>query len=336
VKVKELREKLGKLKKEEIIKLAVEFYKLVPKVKKEDNALDSLINNPNEKKSKKNTSAQISLSEIETEVNTFIENAKEQYYLYPNRIVPKKERSTWRFKVKKWYKELINTKRTDANLKQQATILWNLYELLSEACGYNYFSAYDPFQSVGIEQREFYRSVLILFQEAEGKNILTEKGIELIVNNYLNRYTLYSGLMSELIALLDIPDLKNQAIKNAKKLILKNGFKPEGRTKKNRWSFRDGEFEKKERHNNLVEFVFRLYIGLFELKEATVFFNENYCDGDDEIKLYVLIRILFGFNEKEIIKEELDAAIERGIEPRESLLTVLNSINKDNILPQYM
>jgi hypothetical protein len=336
VKVKELREKLGKLKKEEIIKLAVEFYKSVPKAKKEDNALDSLINNPSEKKAKKSISTQISLSVIETDVNTFIENAKGEYYLYPNRIVPKKERSTWRFKVKKWYRELINTKRTDGNLKQQAQILSDLYELISEACGYNYFSAFDPFQSIGLEQREFYRSVLILFQEAEGKTILTEKGIQLIIGNDLNEYTFYSELMSELIALLDIPDLKNQAIKNTKKIILKNGFKAEEKTKKGRWSFSDGEFEKMRTHNNLVEFIFRLYASLFEFKEATVFFYENYYDQDEEIKLYVLIRILLGLKEKEIIKEELEAAIKKGIKPRERLLIILKIINKDNKLPEYM
>jgi len=287
MKVKELREKLGKLKKEEIIKLAVEFYKLVPKAKKEDNDLDSLIDNPNEKKSKKDTSSQISLSEIETDVNTFIENAKEQYYLYPNRVVPKKERSTWRFKVKKWYKELINTKRTDVNLKQQAKILFDLYELISESCAYQYFSAYDSFQSIGIEQGEFYQSVLILLQEAEGKQILTEKGVKLIIENDLSRDTLYSELMSKLITLLDIPDLKNQAIKNIKKIILGNGFKPQEKTKKNRRFFNRDEFKKERTHNNLVEFVFRLYMSLFDFKEATVFFNENYYDQDEEIKLYV-------------------------------------------------
>ncbi|MBL4649614.1 MAG: hypothetical protein JKY03_07775, partial [Aureispira sp.] len=129
---------------------------------------------------------------------------------------------------------------------------------------------------------------------------------------------------------------KNQAIKNTKKIILGNGFKSEEKTKKGRWSFSDGEFEKKQTHNNLVELVFRLYASLFEFKEATVFFNENYYNRNEEIKLYLLIRILFDLNEKEIIKQELEAAIETGIKPRESLLTILNSINKDNILPRYM
>jgi hypothetical protein len=142
--------------------------------------------------------------------------------------------------------------------------------------------------------------------------------------------------MSELITFLDIPDLKNQAIKNTKKIILKNGFKPQEQIEKNRRFFNDGEFEKKQTHNNLVEFVFRLHIDLFEFKVATVFFNKNYYDRNEEVKLYILIRMLFGLNEKEIIKEELEAAIEKGIKPRENLLTILKIINKNNKLPQYM
>ena len=50
MKVAELREKLSQLKKEDIIKLSVEFYKLIPKAKKEDYDLDAFINIPNKKK----------------------------------------------------------------------------------------------------------------------------------------------------------------------------------------------------------------------------------------------------------------------------------------------
>jgi len=99
MKVGELREKLAKLKKEELIKLAAEFYKLIPKSKKEDYDLDGLINNPQQKK-KTNSKASVSLETLQQTINKFIADAKEQYYLMPNRVVPKKERSTWRFKVK--------------------------------------------------------------------------------------------------------------------------------------------------------------------------------------------------------------------------------------------
>lgn len=46
MKVDELRAKLFQLEKHDIICLAVEFYKLVPKTKKEDYNLDILIDKP--------------------------------------------------------------------------------------------------------------------------------------------------------------------------------------------------------------------------------------------------------------------------------------------------
>ncbi len=154
MKVAELREKLAKLKKEELIKVASEFYKLIPKAKKEDYGIDAFVDNPTSAK-KSAKKATLSLIDIEKEVAQFIDHASSQYYLFPNRVVPKKQRSTWRFKVKKWYKELINNRRADANITKQAKVLCELYELLCESCHYQYFTAYDTFDSIGIEQVVF-------------------------------------------------------------------------------------------------------------------------------------------------------------------------------------
>lgn len=334
MKVGELREKLAKLKKEEIIKLAAEFYKLVPKAKKEDYALDDLINNPTKKKTNKKTD--FSLGTIEQEVHQFIQYAKEQYYLYPNRNVPKKERSTWRFKVKRWYKELINTKRKDVNIAKQAKILTDLYELLCESCGYQYFSAYDTFESIGIEQTNFYQSVITLIQATDGKGDSIEKNIQLIMNNHLNRYTLYSSLMEVLIHTLELPILKEKGIEIVNKLLIKNGYQPTTNKKTNRWSFSREEYHKEEMNNNLAELGYRFYCNLFEWQEAINFYEAHYYNKNDEIKLYVLIRLLFENQKKDLIRLAIEQRIEKGIKPRKSLLEILNQIKNEDTLPKYM
>lgn len=336
MKVAELREKMVKLKKEDIIKLAVEFYKLIPKAKKEDYDLDSLINNPTKKKTKTDSKSNLNLETIETEVNRFIKYAKEQYYLYPNRIVPKNERSKWRFKVKKWYKELINTKRKDGNIVKQAEILSNLYELICESCGYEYFSAYDSFQSIGIEQTEFYKSVISLMQEAEGKGESIEKGIKLIVDNYLNRYTLYSNLMQEFITTLDIPSLKEKGIEVTKKLIKENGYKPKPNQESKFRAYSSGEYEKEEKNNNLAELGYRFFLGLYELEEGIIFYEKNYYEDNEEIKLYVLVRLLLEDKKKEQIKIEIEKRIQKGIKPRKGLLKILKAIKDKDEIPRYM
>lgn len=339
MKIGELREQLSKLKKEEIIKIASEFYKLIPKHKKEDYQVDSFVTNPSKKKTKSASKDKLSLLEVEKEVKFFIENAREQNYIFPNNVVPKKERPKWRFKVKRLYKELINQKRADKNLSKQAALLCELYELICESCGYQYFSGYDSFQSIGIEQTDFFTSTITLLHEAEGKANTIEKSIKLIVDNYLNRYTLYSGLMEILIATYEIPDLKYSAIEITKKLITQNGFVPKPESKKRKYItfFADNnDFKQKEKNNNLAKLGFRLYISLFEAENGIEFYKEHYYHKHDEVKLYILIDILLHNRKKDLIVTEIEKAIEQGIEPRDKLIKLLNTIKKSGKLSNYM
>ena len=166
MKVDELRVKLYKMKQDEVIRLAIEFYKLVPKAKKEESNLDGLINTPEVKKAKPTAiESLVSFEDMAEEVNTFVENAKNQHYLFPNKIISKKERPTWRFKVKAWYKEVTNPKTHGYEMGKKAEICANLYNLLCASCHYQYFSSEDSFNSVGVEQPAFFRSVLQLIDQ---------------------------------------------------------------------------------------------------------------------------------------------------------------------------
>ncbi len=336
MKVGELREKLDKLKKEEIIKLAVEFYKLVPKAKKEDYSLDDLINNPSEKKVKA-TKAKVGLPEVEAEVTTFVEHVRAGYYYEYNKIVPKKERSTWRFKVKRLYKALINKNIQEGNLQVQSDLLTQLYVLMCEAAGYYHFSTTDPFQSIKVTQVEFYKTVLTFIGEAEGKMALVEKGIDLIIQNDLDRETFYSELMSELVEALDIPNLKYEAIEKARKLTAKNGFLPSAKKKeKIVFSSSGDDFYQSERHNNYTELVFMLYMSLYEHEEAIQYYQTHHYEYNEEVKLYILISILFRYQKPDLIRREIETAIEQGIKPRQNLLSLLKHIKENDKLPKYM
>lgn len=331
--VGELREKLSKLKKEELIKLAVEFYKLVPKAKKENYELDDLINNPQKGKKKKSKS-QDSLALMKKEIPEFLEHVRDQCYLYPNSIVSKKERPKWRFKVKRWYKGLININRLDANLALQSKLLTDLYELICESCAYDYFTAYDPFQSIEIYQTDFYKSVIILLQEAHGKKEPVKQGIELIVNNALGPNTLYSELMVVLISTLDVPDLKYDGIQITEELLKSLDFKPEGKKQARSMFGSNDSYKKIELNNNLAELGYRFHASLFELDEAVDFFKRYYRDKK-EISLYVLVKLLTETRQKEEIKKQISLAIQKGVKPRERLLKLRNRIREDGEIPDY-
>jgi hypothetical protein len=334
MKVDELRVKLLKLDQKDLIRVAVEFYKLIPKSKKEDNNLDALIDAPEVAIAKPAAVAMYrSMDAIEAEVNTFITHAREQNYLMPNRIIVKKERSTWRFKVKAWYKEIVSTKNASVDIVKQAEVLSNLYQLLCDSCRYQYFSSDDPFSSVGITQTDFYRSVLQLIDKAQGKVGVVNRGIGLIINNTVSIETLYSYLMDEFILILGNPDAKYAAIDLVNKMIADNK-KPTAPKKSSYYDSFDETYRIESKNNNLAEFGYRLYASLFEFEEAIQFYKKHAKQSDSEVKLYILINLLFENRQKEYIKLELQEAAKAGEKLRPALAKLLKTLENTDILPE--
>ena len=344
MKVADLRKKLATLKQEEVIKLAVEFYKLVPKAKKEDYQLDEMINNPSEQNPKKTAvSTSLNLSAVEDLVNKFEKNAKAENYLYSNRSVPKKERSTWRFKVRKWYKELVNVKRKDADLVLQAELLEKLYELLSEGSHHNYFRSDMPFKSVGVSQRDFYKSILVLWQAAGGKQKAIDKGISLMVAYSLDEETYFNELVVEFISCLPIPDLKEAAIAKTLAAIKALNFVPKPKKASKMGGFiyyfdnRTQEEKDKEIRNNCLSLLgFHLHFALHEYDEAITFFKTHFYEEKVEVQTQKLIVLLFDEGLKDETKKEIETAVKNGIELNERLLQLLAYIKKHDVLPDNL
>ena len=98
MKVVELREELKKYKEVDKDKIIIELYKRIPKKVKEEYDIDSFIKDVNAKKETKEESKDIET--LVKEVDYFLKCAREGLYASPNRIIPKNERSKWRFKAK--------------------------------------------------------------------------------------------------------------------------------------------------------------------------------------------------------------------------------------------
>jgi hypothetical protein len=338
MKVDELRVKLYKLGQDEVIRLAVEFYKLVPKAKKEEYNLDELINTPEVKTAKPAAIENlISFENMANEVNTFVENAKNQYYLFPNKIIAKKDRATWRFKVKAWYKDVTNPKTFGFDMVKKAEICVNLYNVLCESCHFQYFSSEDTFNSVGVEQTVFFRSALQLIDQTEGRISLLNRGLEMAIDNPTGPNTLNSWVMQEFVNILDAEPLKYDAIEKVEKMIADNQAPPPAKNQKRHY-YEDSsaKYYRDKKTNDLVEMGFRLYTSIYQYEEAIVFYNKYTIQNSDEVKLYILVRLLFESGQKTHIQSVLESAIASGLKPRESLIKLLETIKKDNVLPQYM
>ena len=103
--ISELKEEIKKYNQKDLESIIVELYKRIPKNKKEDYNIDDFIKNVDNKQ-KINSKKEFNFEELEKEIKYFLSCVDNEYYVVPNKIVSKKERSSWRFKVKRYYKEL--------------------------------------------------------------------------------------------------------------------------------------------------------------------------------------------------------------------------------------
>ena len=156
--VKDLRKTLEKYDKKEMTDIVVELYKRLPKKVKEDYDIDKFIEDINNKTKKEEK--KVSFNDLCSEMRYFLDCAKAGFYSSPNKVVPKKERSNWRFKAKRYYKELTKTiPTTDIGVKS-TKLLIELYELVSRGTNTLVFTNWDTFRALGVSQTEYFDMLL--------------------------------------------------------------------------------------------------------------------------------------------------------------------------------
>lgn len=333
MKLAEMKSLIKDYTPEQLRTIIAESYKLIPKARREDAGIDDIIRNPKLRKRRmpKEKNRPRPVEEIEQETNRFVEDARAQYYLMPNRYISKNKQSNWRFVVRRLFNELPAASKEEANASRGAALVEKLYTLLCDACGEVLFTGYDPFGSVRIPQTEFYHEVLALYERVLPKKEFVRKALLLIVDRELSRYTQYSNLMEEFITFLRIPDLKYLAIGQANELLeTRRKSDAEGKRRDS------SEYSRNEVHNNLCEFICRCYLRLDEQEHACEYFEEHYREEDPEVKLYVLVRILFSYQEKEEVVRAIKDAESRGVKLRHSLVELKKHIERHGAMPKFI
>ncbi len=338
MKIADVRALLNKYTKEQLRIIIAEMYKATPKKIKEEKNFDYLITNvddlkkPGTRRKKKEPAPD--MDELIFEAEEFIEYAYKQYYFAPNSFVHKNQRPKWRFIAKRLYKNLLEAAANKADLPSASELLEKLYVLLCYSCGRVLFSGYDSFNSVQIEQPVFYHSVLSLKVRHETHADFVKGAISLVVDNELNRYTLHTDLMNVAFEFFKTPDLKELAVETCENML--NSFeKPPPREKgrsmrRGRW----GDFYKlRYKINHLSEFGFLCCARLYEFDRGIRLFTSNY-QGDGEVLLYVLLKLLFSCGQKELMLREYQKALKKGVTPRDQLVKLIKGVKKTGELPK--
>ena len=328
MKIPELKTVIANYTPTQLQTLVVVLYKAIPKKALADGALDAILKNPDAataKKEKKEIEIP-DVNDLESEIDEFVGDAMAQYYFAPNRIIPKSERPKWRFKVRRFYKDLIASAVKTENAATAAKLLEDLYMVLREACRIWLFNTSEPFESVGVEQTAFFHQILVLQEKViSGKEFISKAMTLLMKESVYSR-----AFMEDVLSFLRTPDLKYMAIENAEKRLSNESAARSVAKEKMR------VYESDERINMLCVFVCRCRLKLREPDAAVEYFEKHYLAQNTEVKLYVLLRMLFEYEEKEAIKRLIMNAEKRNITPRESLCKLRDYIAEHDALPERM
>ena len=283
MKINELRETIKKYNETEREKVIVELYKRIPKSIKEDYNIDEYIINLNTKMEKENI--EITMERLEKEVNFFIECAYDDLYARPNKIISKNDRSKWRFKVKKFYKQLNSFLPTNEDGKKATDLLKDLFKILSFGTHYLTFSNWNTFGAIQVSQSEFLKNIV----ERKLSNGVTRENLEYcidLLNVQYDPQEYHSSVLYSFESCLKTPDARYMAIELLKEqvIIWKEKYK------------KDDSYENQEYTNYFVECVVDIYFELCEVKDGITYFHKQYLEKYKEIKEYILLQKMEEFN----------------------------------------
>ena len=284
--VKDLRKTLEKYDKKEMADIVVELYKRLPKKVKEDYDIDKFIEDINNKTKKEEK--KVSFDDLCREVRYFLDCAKAGYYSSPNKVVPKKERSNWRFKAKRYYKELTKTiPNTDIGVKS-TKLLIELYELVSEGTYTLVFTNWDTFKALGISQTEYF-DMLLKRILSTGYSINNTKVCVDLLNSERDPDVLAMFLIDIFIDNLRTEDSKLIAITLLDEKVIEVNDKLKNLGKRNNYNY---EYKLRCDNDIYTETVTRLYFSSFEVDKGISYFKKYYKEYKEEVKEYHLLDIL--------------------------------------------
>lgn len=266
----------------------------------------------------------LDVDEVFWETEEFIKNARDHNYFAPNQIIHKKDRPKWRFVVKRLYKSLIILSQNPEDLPETSRLLTELYKVMREACRVYLFNTEDPFASVGIDQMEFYMNVVAVLAQTGTPEQWIKEALLLTLEPTV---TLDHSLRVVLIEMLISAPLKEIAIglcEQMRKLRIAPAMHG-----------LDQKYYLKGRNNALTELIFMLNMVLGEKETAIMDFKSNYKDSDHEIGLYVLLRQLFNYREKELWLRQYENGLQQNVQPRKSLVETYKYIKETGDFPQY-
>lgn len=286
--VSELKKVIKDYNLEEKDKLILEFYKRIPKRVKEEYEIDDFIlnikNNVKDKTSKKEE--KLTFNKLKKQIVYFLDCVDNDLYASPNRIVSKDERSKWRFKVKKFYKELNSYEPVSIEGIEATYFLEKLYYFLSLGSCILKFSNWETFKAIGVSQAEFLSNIMqrkLISSDNLKENIsFCTKLLEYEFDPYR-----WESIEKTFVSNLKTIEERLTAIDNLKEKV--DVYNNKLKEAKNNYHL---EYTIEEKINTFVECIVYIYFDLNEVDNGIKYFHKYYKKRDNEIKEYILLNYL--------------------------------------------
>lgn len=284
MKVNELKSAIGNYDNNLKDKIIIELYKKIPLKIKEEYDIDSFILNRDKKVIKIEES--LSIDQLEQTLKYFFECVKKDLYISPNRIIPKGERTKWRFKIKKYYNDLNSFSPNTEEGKIATKLLAELFMILSKGTHILLFPSWNTFGAIKVSQDMFYETIVKRmmscgYTRENIKYCVELLDVELDPNDYCD------SIFESFYDCLKTVDTKYIAIQllNEKVLVFFDNLK---KLK----SEKESTFYVEDDINRFAKAIVRIYFSLSEIDNGIKYFKKNYQENNLEEKIYVLLDML--------------------------------------------
>jgi hypothetical protein len=145
-----------------------------------------------------------------------------------------------------------------------------------------------------------------------------------------------SFLNKPILDFLKIPDLKEAAVAECQRLIHEMKMevpKAKGETA-SLDDYSNREYKRTQRLRNLAMMGFLCYASLAKYDQGTAFFKKNHSQDREVVALFILLEQLFGLQLPDYWCREYEAAVQKGIAPREKLQQTYQSLRANGKLPE--
>ncbi|MBI4626957.1 MAG: hypothetical protein HY736_27515 [Verrucomicrobia bacterium] len=210
----EVREHLARLNAEDLRLVAAHLYKMLPKKTAETKGADRLLADPagflqTARVKKPPELPDLEMLEFETE--EFLDNAANQRYFAPNKIIPKGQRSRWRFLAKRLYQDWWLLAAQPESQVAAAKALEDLYRILCHGSEVWMFSSTEPFHVIGVPRQEFFSQLILIKAQFLSANEWISQALSLMLDVKSTESTTVE-MHGAFLSLLTTAELKESAL----------------------------------------------------------------------------------------------------------------------------